>query len=126
MNATRRNVIATVLVLAIVVPYVGYLIAGEMPFIKDPRGMSATGLILGLAAALVVGRAAFDREPLHRAGLIAGVVALGLGIASLAVGTSELLLALFIMSIVGTWVLGELAVMRRPVSSGRPMVHSGR
>jgi hypothetical protein len=126
MNVSRKNITATVLVLGIVVPYIGYLIAGEMPFIEDPRGMSATGLILGLAAALVVGRAAFDREPGHRAGLVAGVVALGLGIASLLVDTSELLLALFILSIVVTWILGELASMRRPVSARRPMVNSGR
>ena len=48
MKLTLRDGIATLLVAAILVPYVGYLVNGEMPFIKDPRGMAATGLVLGL------------------------------------------------------------------------------
>jgi hypothetical protein len=109
MRPTTRDVVATVLVAAIVVPYIGYLIAGEMPFIEDPRGMAATGLVLGLAAAAVAGRAALTPTPLHRATLASGVVALGLGIAALWAETSEVLLALFVVAIVITWGLGELA-----------------
>ncbi len=40
-----RDGIATVALLAVLIPYVGYLIRGEMPFIEDPRGMAAVGLI---------------------------------------------------------------------------------
>jgi hypothetical protein len=109
MHITTKDVIATVLVAAIVVPYIGYLIAGEMPFIKDPRGMAATGLVLGLAAAVVAGRAAFTPGPLHRAALATGIGALALGVAALWVGTSEVLLALFVVAIAITWGLGELA-----------------
>jgi hypothetical protein len=76
MRITTTDVIATLLVAAIVVPYLGYLAWGDMPFIQDPRGMAATGLILGLAAALVAGRAAFEAEPMHRAALASGAVAL--------------------------------------------------
>jgi hypothetical protein len=54
-----RDGVATPLVAAIVVPYVGYLVRGSMPFIQDPRGMAATGLVLGLPAAAVAGREAF-------------------------------------------------------------------
>jgi hypothetical protein len=52
-NAMRRkskDLLGSILFAAIAVPSVGYLINGEMPFIKDPRGMSATGLALGVVA----------------------------------------------------------------------------
>ena len=45
MTIKPRDWVATLLVAAIAVPYIGYLIRGEMPFIQDPRGMSATGLV---------------------------------------------------------------------------------
>lgn len=65
---TSKDVVATVLLAFIVIPYIGYLVAGEMPFIKDPRGMAASALILGTAAALIAGRGAFTPEPWHRPG----------------------------------------------------------
>lgn len=70
------------LVLAIGVPYMGYLINGEMPFIKDPRGMSAVGLVLGTIAYLVR-RAANARDRVGRAedyaALLAGARPHGFG-----------------------------------------------
>lgn len=122
MRITSRSVIATVLVAAIVVPYLGYLAWGDMPFVEDPRGMAAIGLLLGLAAAAVAGRAALEPEPMHRAALGSGIVALVLGIAALLAETSELLLALFIAAIVSTWVLGEVARTRSPVAPARSTV----
>jgi hypothetical protein len=65
---TSKDVVATVLVALVVIPYIGYLVAGEMPFIKAPRGMAASALILGTAAALIAGRGAFTPEPWHRPG----------------------------------------------------------
>src|SRR5947208_14741477 len=56
MRLSIRDLIATLLVAAIGVPYVGFLVNGEMPFIKDPRGMSPTALVLGAAAFLCAGR----------------------------------------------------------------------
>ena len=109
MRLTTKDVVATVLVAAVVVPYLGHLIAGEMPFIEDPRGMAATGLVLGLAAAIVAGRDALTPHPLHRAALASGIAAFALGIAALWAETSEVLLALFVIGIVITWGLGELA-----------------
>jgi hypothetical protein len=124
MRITYKDVVATLLVAAIVIPYLGYVAWGDMPFIQDPRGMAATGLVLGLAAAAVAGRAAFDPEPVHRAALGTGAVALALGIAALLVGTSEVLLAAFVVAIVLTWALGEIAHARRAVASHRSMAHS--
>jgi hypothetical protein len=124
MSSTARNTIATVLVAAIVVPCTGYLIWGEMPFLEDPRGMGATGLVLGLAAAAVVGRAAFDPGPAHRAALTSGLAALALGIATVWVETNETLLALFIAAIALTWMFGEIAASRTAEHAGRPLAMS--
>ncbi len=123
MRITTRDVVATVLVAAIVVPYLGYLAWGDMPFVEDPRGMAAIGLLLGLAAAAVAGRAALDPEPMHRAALGSGIVAVTFGLAALLAETSELLLALFIAAIVLTWALGELARTRGSVVSSRSAAH---
>lgn len=124
MRITVKNIVATLLVAGIVVPYVGYLAWGQMPFIQDPRGMAATGLVLGLVAAAVAGRDALAHEPMHRAAVGAGVVALGLGIAALWAATSEALLALFVVAVVVTWALGEIAATHGTVATHRPMAHS--
>jgi hypothetical protein len=122
IRVTYNDVIATLLVAAIMVPYIGYLAWGDMPFTQDPRGMAATGLILGLAAAAVAGRASFERDPLHRAALGSGIIALVLGIAAVWAET-EVLLALFIAAIVVTWALGEFASTRGSVTTGHPLAH---
>jgi hypothetical protein len=124
MRPETRNLVATVLVAAIVVPYIGYLVWGEMPFLQDPRGMATTGLILGVAAAIVVGRAVVDPAPLSRAALAIGVLALVTGIATVWVETSEGLLAGFIGLIVVTWALGERAYTGSRTTAGRRMAHS--
>lgn len=41
---------AGTLLAAIAVPYIGYLIRGDMPFVQDPRGMAAIGLVVGVVA----------------------------------------------------------------------------
>ena len=51
MKLGKKDLIATLLIAVVVVPYVGYLIWGEMPFIQDPRGMAAVGIV-GLAPLL--------------------------------------------------------------------------
>jgi hypothetical protein len=107
MRFTWKDVAAAVLVAAIVVPYVGYLVWGAMPFIQDARGMAATGLVLGLAAALLAGGAAFDPGPLHRTALVTGALALVLGVAA-AWTEYEFLPAAFVIAIVVTWALGTL------------------
>jgi hypothetical protein len=123
MRITYKDVVATLLVAAIAVPYIGYLAWGDMPFIQDPRGMAATGLVLGLAAAAVAGRAALDPDPMHLAALASGVAALALGIAALWAETNEVLLALFIAAIVVTWAIGEIAHARDSMTAGRSMAH---
>jgi hypothetical protein len=107
MRLKIRDLVATILVAAIAVPYVGYLINGETPFIKDPRGMSATGLVLGVAAYLVLRRGdLFDRVGKAETGL--AVLALVLGVVALALAetaAAEVLLAVFMGSILIVWAV---------------------
>jgi hypothetical protein len=105
MRLTKKDTIATVLVAAVVIPYVGYLVRGEMPFIQDPRGMAAVGIV-----GLVLSFAAWGlgiRSAFGKAMLIVGLATLGLGIAAALVGVegSELLLAIFVGGIVAVWAI---------------------
>jgi membrane-bound ClpP family serine protease len=107
MKLKFKDLIGTILFAAIAVPYVGYLINGEMPFIKDPRGMSATGLVLGVAAYLVMRQDdLFDRvgkaeTALAAVSLVLGLVALGLA----ETAAAEVLLAVFMGSILVVWAV---------------------
>jgi hypothetical protein len=116
-----RDGVATLLVAAIVVPYVGYLARGGMPFVRDPRGMAAVGLVLGLAAVAAVGREAFRGAW----GVAAAVSAVGAGAVGVVAfiradegALSEGLLAVFVVAVVVAWALAEL-VRTRVVGAGR-------
>lgn len=84
MRLTVRDGIATILVLAIAIPYVGYLINGSMPFVQDPTGMAAVGLILGLIAAVVGGWIALGEGAFTQVTtVVVGIVSLVAGVAAL-------------------------------------------
>lgn len=110
MRRNYRDVLATLLVVAIGVPYVGYLLNGSMPFVQDPRGMSAIGLVLGAAAFLVMrygdafGRYEKVTTAVAGAALVLGLVTLALAETAAAEG----LLAAFMASILVVWAM-ELA-----------------
>lgn len=116
MRFAYRNTIASLLVAAILVPYVGYLVRGEMPFLKDPRGMAATGLVLGLAAAALAGSAIFAAGLWHRITLVVGVITFGLGVATVWVETNEVLLAAFMAGIAVTYTLAEFVHGKEPAT----------
>lgn len=101
MRLGVKDVVATVLVALIAIPYIGYLINGEMPFVKDPRGMAAVGLALGVVAFLVMRWGdAFDRLGVAEIGLAVLVLALGVVTLFLAeTAAAEVLLAVFMGSI---------------------------
>jgi hypothetical protein len=107
MRLKAKDLVASVLVAAIAVPYIGYLVRGEMPFIQDPRGMSATGLVLGAAAFWVMQMG----DPLDQVGKVeaaVAVVALVLGVVAFAfaeAASAEALLAVFMVSIGLVWAL---------------------
>jgi hypothetical protein len=107
MRLRLRDLIATVLVAAIVVPYVGYLINGEMPFIEDARGMSAVGLILGVVA-FAVHRSGDPFDRIGKTEVALGAVSLALGLVALILAetaAAEVLLAVFMGSIIVVWAV---------------------
>jgi hypothetical protein len=79
---------------------------GSMPFIKDARGMAATGVIVLLAWGLMV------REPFGRGSIawlagIIGMAALALGIAA-AWLESDVLLVPFVAAVTILWAIRML------------------
>jgi hypothetical protein len=112
MRLTWRDGVATLLVALIGVPYVGYLLQGEMPFIKDPRGMTAVGLVLGVAAFFVARRP--SRAPHDAASTaedVLGLIAFGVGIIALILAeaaAAETLLAVFMAAIAVVWAVQML------------------
>jgi uncharacterized membrane protein YfcA len=101
MKLTFRDAIASLLIVAIAVPYVGYLVNDEMPFIQDARGMSAVGLVLGSIAFLVLQSGNADDRVGAGEG-VAAIVSMSLGLAALLLAetaAAEILLAVFMVSI---------------------------
>jgi hypothetical protein len=106
MGSKSRDLVATLVVVAIGIPYVGYLVRGEMPFVQDPRGMSGVGLILGVVAFFVASRdvPAALHAPLAILAIASGV----LGLVSLALAeaaVAEALLGVFMGSVLMVWLL---------------------
>ncbi|WP_193311376.1 hypothetical protein [Georgenia satyanarayanai] len=127
MRLHLRDWVATVLVAATLIPYIGYLVRGTMPFIEDPRGMSGTGLVLGLAAFVVLGIPSEARRGHVLEAVLAGI-SLAIGVAALAFAetvAAEVLLAAFMVSIVAVLAVTLLAhsgvTLHR---AGTPMVHA--
>jgi hypothetical protein len=108
MNPSKKDIIATLAVTAILVPYLGYLADADVPFLHTPREMAATALVLGIVAGTAAGGPAYAGSHGRTAGWIS-VLAAGGGTALTVWAEpgllSELLLALFIGSIVLIWTL---------------------
>lgn len=105
---TAKDAIATVLIAAVAVPYVGYLVRGDMPFIQDPRGMAGVGLV-GLVLSFVAWGIGIH-SMFGKVMQVLGLSTLGVGVAAALVGAegSELLLAIF-MGAIGVVYLAETA-----------------
>jgi hypothetical protein len=96
---TARDAIATLPVAAVAVPYVGYLVRGEMPFIQDPRGMAGVGIVGVILSFIAWGIGI--HTIFGKVMLVLGIATLGIGIAAALLGAegSELLLAVFMGAI---------------------------
>jgi hypothetical protein len=99
MTLTRKDAAAAGLVAAVVVIYLAYVVFDGIPFVRDVEGMAAVGLILGFASRRIGGRAAFAHE---RVAFAAGLASMAVGIAAL-ITANEVVLALFVASILGLW-----------------------
>ena len=112
MERSTRQLVAGGLVTATVIPYLGYAIGGEMPFIQDARGMAITGLALGAAAWLILGARAFGARWLGVGGAVAAV-ALGIIAAVLETGTaSSVFLGAFVAVIVALYLVSLYEYLR--------------
>ena len=128
MHLTWKDLAATVLVAATVVPFVGYMATGSMPFVQDPTGMAGLGLVLGLIAAVVGGWIVVG------AGALTRYTTAGVGLGSLVVGVLALvsenfmdltirqgLLIAFVVSIFFLWAVAILrhaaGVAEAPIGS---------
>lgn len=107
MKLRARDLVATILIAAIAVPYIGYLIRGDMPFVQDPRGMAAIGLVVGVVAFLVI-RSGDSLNDLGKAEIALAAVSLTLGMAALIwaeAAVAETLLAVFMVSLLVVWAV---------------------
>ncbi|HET9996962.1 MAG TPA: hypothetical protein VFQ17_05575 [Nocardioides sp.] len=107
MRFHLKDLFATLLIGAVAVPYIGYLLRGEMPPIEDAHGMAGTALVFGAVACLVMWRG----DPWDRTGkgeTALAVVSLGLGLAAFELSetaAADLLLAVFMVSLVLVWLV---------------------
>ena len=124
MKFNRREAVATLLVAAMLVPYVGYSVGGSMPFVEDARGMGATGLILGLAAWMTLGPDAFGPRWLGVGGALAAAT-LGITAVILETGTaSTLFLGGFVVVTVGMWIVAIVRHQSEQPSGSRRASHA--
>jgi hypothetical protein len=110
MRLTLRDLVASVLLLAIAIPYVAFLVNGEAPFVDDARGMAAVGLLLGAVMVLVL-RSADELDRVGKVESLVALAALALGIVALAfaeAAAAEVLLAVFMASILVVWAVEVL------------------
>jgi hypothetical protein len=56
MRLPRTDLFATLPMGAIAMPYIGYLVRGDMPPIENAHGMAGTALVFGAVACLVMWR----------------------------------------------------------------------
>ena len=105
MGLQVRDLVATVLVVAVAVPYVDLLVGGDLTLIEDVRGMAGTGIVLGAVAFCVLAW----HDALDRAGKVAAalaVVSIGLGFTTYQLHDSPvapILLVLFMVSLLVVW-----------------------
>jgi hypothetical protein len=102
---TVRDLLATLIIAAVVAPFVGYSIRGSVPFVEDPRGMAGVGIVGGLLAFAVFGRKAFGTGMFESIMVALGVITIGFGIAALIAETVWALLVPMVAGLVIMWVL---------------------
>ncbi|HEX6249028.1 MAG TPA: hypothetical protein VFZ64_14240 [Nocardioidaceae bacterium] len=110
MKLRLRDLFATVLVLAVGVPYVVYLATGDMPTsIGDFGGMAFVGLVLGSAAFLVQSKGdLLDRPARMEEAVAAGAFIIGLlALMFEEAAVAEVLLAVFMGAVFVVWA-GEM------------------
>jgi hypothetical protein len=95
------------LLVAVLVPYVGYLTNGRMPLIENSRAMASTGLLLGVVAfGIIRGGGRPPRLGRAEGGAVGlAVVLYVLTIALSETAAAELLLAAFVLCLMMVFAL---------------------
>lgn len=103
---TIRDLLATLITAAVVVPLVGYSLNGSMPFVQDPREMAGAGIVGTVLAFAAFGRKRFGTGSFETVMVTLGVLTLGFGIgAVLIVETAWALLVPMVAGLVIMWAL---------------------
>jgi hypothetical protein len=102
---TVRDLLATLIVAAVAVPFVGYSVRGSMPFVQDPRGMAGVGIVGALLAFAAFGRKAFGTGTFETVMVTLAIVTIGFGIAALIAETMWWLLVPMVGGLVIMWAL---------------------
>lgn len=102
---TIRDLFSTLIVAAILIPFVGYSVRGSMPFVQDPRGMAGVGIVGAVAALAVFGRRAFGTGIFAWLTLVSALVGIGFGVAALVAENTWWLLVPMVAGTVVAWAL---------------------
>jgi hypothetical protein len=105
---TVRDLLATLITAAVVVPFIGYSVRGSMPFVQDPRGMSGIVIVGAVLAFAVFGRKAFGTGTFESLMITLGVLTLGFAIAAL---IAETVWALLVPAMAGLVIMWALALV---------------
>ena len=105
---TLRDILATLVVAAVVVPFIGCPVRGSMPFAHGPRGMAGVGIAGCLLTFAVRGRGALGTGTFERVMMTLGVLTLGSGIAALIAETTWALLVPMVAGLVIIWAAALL------------------
>jgi fatty acid desaturase len=102
---TFRDLLATLIVAAVVVPFVGYSVRGSMPFVQDPRGMAGVGIVGALLAFAAFGRQGFGTGTFETVMVTLAVITIGFAVAALIAETMWWLLVPMVAGLVLMWAL---------------------
>ena len=107
-KVTVRDALASLIVIAVLIPFVGYSARGSWPFVQDPRGMAGVGIVGALLAVWAFGRETFATGRFGAVMTVLAVITLGFGIAALIAENTWWLLVPMVAGLVAVWLLGVL------------------
>lgn len=102
---TLRDLAATLIIAAVIIPFIGYSVRGSMPFVQDPRGMAGVGLVGAVLALAAFGRRAFGSGMFERVMTGLGVITIGAAVAALIAENVWALLVPMVVGVVIVWAL---------------------
>jgi hypothetical protein len=105
---TLRDLLATLITAAVVVPFIGYSVRGSMPVVQDPRGMAGVVIAGTVLAFAVFGRKASGTGAFEIVMVTLGLLTLGFAIAALIAETMWALLVPAMAGLVLMWALALL------------------